>query len=87
VNAPSAVTTTPDEEAQSAYYENISNFLTAIEEIGLPTFDLYDLDEVIFNLNHVKMHLVAVLYCVSVAIYAGRRFFKSGEHYTRTEGL
>ncbi|GJS26554.1 kinesin-like protein KIN-14G [Tanacetum coccineum] len=45
VNAPSAVTTTPDEEAQSAYYENISNFLTAIEEIGLPTFDLYDLDE------------------------------------------
>lgn len=45
VNAPSAVTTTPDEEAQSAYYENISNFLTAVEEIGLPTFDLYDLDE------------------------------------------
>ncbi|PWA50263.1 calponin-like domain-containing protein [Artemisia annua] len=45
VKAPSAVTTTPDEEAQSAYYENISNFLTAIEEIGLPTFDLYDLDE------------------------------------------
>ncbi|KAI3770505.1 hypothetical protein L6452_01640 [Arctium lappa] len=45
VEAPSAVIAVPDEEALSAYYENIRNFLVAVEDLGLPTFDFDDLEE------------------------------------------
>ncbi|KAI3675997.1 hypothetical protein L1987_85593 [Smallanthus sonchifolius] len=44
VNAPSALFNTPDSTAQAAYAENVSNFLTAVEKLGLPTFDPFDLD-------------------------------------------
>ncbi|KVI11024.1 Calponin homology domain-containing protein [Cynara cardunculus var. scolymus] len=45
VEAPSAVFNEPDAEALSAYYENIRNFLVAVEDLGLPTFDFDDLEE------------------------------------------
>ncbi|KAM0064351.1 putative minus-end-directed kinesin ATPase [Helianthus debilis subsp. tardiflorus] len=44
VNAPSALFYTPDSTAQAAYFENVKNFLTAIEEMGLPTFEQTDLE-------------------------------------------
>lgn len=50
MKAPSAVFTTPDAAAQSAYFENIRSFLIAIEELGLPTFEPSDLEPV--NVMH-----------------------------------
>ncbi|KAK9048480.1 hypothetical protein SSX86_032556 [Deinandra increscens subsp. villosa] len=44
VNAPSALFNTPDADAQSAYFENVKNFLAASEELGLPTFEHSDLE-------------------------------------------
>ena len=46
MEAPSAVLKEPDAEALSAYYENIRNFLVAVEDLGLPSFDFDDLEEV-----------------------------------------
>ncbi|KAL8237426.1 hypothetical protein R6Q59_018507 [Mikania micrantha] len=44
VNAPSALFSTPDASAQAAYCENVKNFLVAMEELGLPTFEPSDLE-------------------------------------------
>lgn len=52
VKAPSALVSSPDAEAQAAYVENVKSFLTAVEEMGLPTFEQVDLEQVII-LNQV----------------------------------
>ncbi|KAI7726564.1 hypothetical protein M8C21_015615, partial [Ambrosia artemisiifolia] len=44
VNAPSALFCTPDSAVQATYTENVKNFLAAIEEMGLPTFEQSDLE-------------------------------------------
>ncbi|XP_076906098.1 kinesin-like protein KIN-14Q [Bidens hawaiensis] len=45
VKAPSALISSPDAEAQAAYVENVKSFLTAVEEMGLPTFEQVDLEQ------------------------------------------
>lgn len=41
----------PDGAALSAYqyFENVRNFLVAVEEMGLPTFEASDLEQVLVN--------------------------------------
>lgn len=45
----------PDGAALSAfqYFENVRNFLVAVEELGLPTFEASDLEQVcdVVNIN------------------------------------
>ncbi|KAI3752562.1 hypothetical protein L2E82_24596 [Cichorium intybus] len=45
VKAPSPLLGTPDAEALAAYSENIKNFLIAIDNLGLPTFEPNDLEQ------------------------------------------
>ncbi|XP_071695047.1 kinesin-like protein KIN-14I [Rutidosis leptorrhynchoides] len=45
INAPSAVFHTPDAAAKSAYFENVKNFLGAVDEMGIPPFDPSDLEQ------------------------------------------
>ena len=43
----------PDGAALSAfqYFENVRNFLVAVEELGLPTFEASDLEQVLILTN------------------------------------
>lgn len=48
VEGPGDSVNVPDGAALSAfqYFENVRNFLDAVEELGLPTFEVSDLEEV-----------------------------------------
>ena len=50
VEGPCDSVVTPDGAALSAfqYFENVRNFLVAVEELGLPTFEFCDLEQVGF---------------------------------------
>lgn len=50
VEAPVDSVVLPDGAALSAfqYFENVRNFLVAVQEIGLPTFEASDLEQVRF---------------------------------------
>lgn len=50
VGAPSDAVVHADGSALCAYqyFENLRNFLVAVEDLGLPTFELSDLEKVIF---------------------------------------
>ncbi|XLT60665.1 hypothetical protein HN873_053269, partial [Arachis hypogaea] len=47
VEAPSDVDVFPDGKALSMYqyFENVRNFLVALERLGLPTFETFDLEQ------------------------------------------
>lgn len=48
VESPSDAVLVPDGAALSAYqyFENVRNFLVAVEEMGMPTFEASDLEQV-----------------------------------------
>lgn len=48
VEAPSDIDNVPDRAALSIYqyFENVRNFLVTVEEMGLPTFEASDLEQV-----------------------------------------
>ena len=50
VESPADSAVLPDGAALSAYqyFENVRNFLVAAEEMGLPTFEASDLEQVCF---------------------------------------
>lgn len=54
VESPSDAELVPDGAALSAfqYFENIRNFLVAVEEMGMPTFEASDLEQVF---KHTEM--------------------------------
>lgn len=51
VESPNDSTLVPDGAALSAYqyFENVRNFLVAVEEMALPTFEASDLEQVSFK--------------------------------------
>lgn len=52
----------PDGAALCAYqyFENVRNFLVALEELHLPTFEASDLEKVLFpNASHLTPHQVS----------------------------
>ena len=55
----------PDGAALSAfqYFENVRNFLVAVEELGLPTFEASDLEQVcdVVNMNR-KICIVGFIF-------------------------
>ena len=53
VEAPNDTVIIPDGAALMAYqyFENVRNFLVAVEEMGLPTFEASDLEQVSKNQN------------------------------------
>ncbi len=53
VEGPCDSVTVPDGAALSAfqYFENVRNFLVAVEEMGLPTFEASDLGQVRVEVN------------------------------------
>ncbi|KAL8223936.1 hypothetical protein R6Q57_019411 [Mikania cordata] len=67
----------------SSYYENIRNFLLAVEERGLPTFEGSDLEQVkvIFETNHYWGRLSRVVNCV-LALKAYSEWRKAGGNGT-----
>lgn len=54
----------PDGAALSAfqYFENVRNFLVAVEELGLPTFEASDLEQVcdVVNMNR-KIYIMGFI--------------------------
>lgn len=53
VEAPGDSVLIPDGAALSAYqyFENVRNFLVAVEEMGLPPFEFSDLEQVVIDQN------------------------------------
>lgn len=56
VESPSDAVLVPDGAALSAYqyFENVRNFLVAVEEMGLPTFEASDLEQV-FKMQNLAL--------------------------------
>lgn len=56
VEAPVDSVVLPDGAALSAfqYFENVRNFLVAVQEIGLPTFEASDLEQVRLVLRKIS---------------------------------
>jgi hypothetical protein len=57
----------PDGAALSAfqYFENVRNFLVAVQDLGIPTFQASDLEQVNLNLlkKFVISHILLFLHC------------------------
>jgi kinesin family protein C2/C3 len=53
----------PDGAALSAfqYFENLRNFLVAVEEMGLPTFEASDLEQVLINQTSIFFLFICTL--------------------------
>lgn len=53
VESPCDAALIPDGAALSAfqYFENVRNFLVAIQEMGIPTFEASDLEQVCFFMD------------------------------------
>ena len=65
VESPCDAALIPDGAALSAfqYFENVRNFLVAGQELGLPTFEASDLEQVCFPSNFVFSHLFLQFFC------------------------
>lgn len=68
VESPSDAALLPDGAALSAYqyFENVRNFLVAVQEVGIPTFEASDLEQVsVVSIIYLKILLSQVSFFIS----------------------
>ena len=71
VEAPVDSVHLPDGAALSAfqYFENVRNFLVAVQEMGLPTFEASDLEQVRISFSRKKKKERILKYLYFLPIY------------------
>lgn len=62
----------PDGAALSAfqYFENVRNFLVAVQELGIPTFQASDLEQVILKLFRIFENFVCFCIIFSALVFS-----------------
>lgn len=62
----------PDGAALSAfqYFENVRNFLVAVQELGIPTFQASDLEQVILKLLRIFENFVCFCIIFSTLVFS-----------------